>query len=358
MNPFAIKKIEVWPFKALLHQPFRIATGEHAAMENIFLSLTLADGSTGFGEAAVATHITGETVEMTLQNLTECAFWLEGATAANYLTLSTHLHERLAHNHCALAALEMALMDAMTRSLGIPLWRLWSHKPRLLHSDVTIVIASLEETREKAHQYYTQGFRTFKIKIGNDHDLDFQRVQAVFEATQHSPILLDGNEGYRAKEAIVFLKKLKSVGIVPHLIEQPVPRDDWEGLQEIEQTSQVPVCADESANSLEKALLLMKKKMVSSINIKLMKTGLFHALEIARWAQAHHIKLMIGGMVESNLAMMVSAHIAAGLGGFDFIDLDTPFFIQGESEQNLFLSRNGIYDLSKVEAGIGIVPKN
>ena len=63
---------------------------------------------------------------------------------------------------------------------------------------------------------------------------------------------------------------------------------------------------------------------------------------------------MIGGMMESNLAMTTSAHLAAGLGCFDFIDLDTPFFIKGEVNRNSYLSVDGVYDLSKVKAGIGI----
>ena len=62
-----------------------------------------------------------------------------------------------------------------------------------------------------------------------------------------------------------------------------------------------------------------------------MKTGLLHALEISRLTHAAGLKLMIGGMMESNLSMTASAHLAAGLGYFDFIDLDTPFFIKGES---------------------------
>ncbi|MBX9743050.1 MAG: dipeptide epimerase [Chthoniobacterales bacterium] len=356
-NPFSITNVSAWPLKAALNQPFRIATGEHAVVENVFLSITLADGSTGFGEAAVATHITGETIEQTLQNLQSSASWLEGKAATDYLTISTHLHERLVGNHCALAALEMALLDALTRSLRLPLWRLWGSQAKPLHSDVTIVIASLEETQEKTKQFYEQGFRSFKIKIGSDHDLDVQRIQAVKKIIKKAPLLLDGNQGYSAPEAIKLIKILKRHGIGVDLFEQPVPRDDWEGLQKIGRDTGICICADESASSTETALLLMKKKMVGAINIKLMKTGLIDALEISRWARAYGIKLMIGGMVESNLAMMASAHVATALGCFDFIDLDTPFFIKKEVARNPFLSRNGIYDLSNVKAGIGIVPK-
>ena len=86
-----------------------------------------------------------------------------------------------------------------------------------------------------------------------------------------------------------------------------------------------------------------------------MKTGLFHSREIALLARTAGIDLMIGGMMETSLAMTTSAHLAAGLGGFKFIDLDTPFFIK-EGDKNPYLSRSGVYQLHKVKAGVGIKP--
>jgi len=95
---------------------------------------------------------------------------------------------------------------------------------------------------------------------------------------------------------------------------------------------------------------------VHIINVKLMKCGLFEAREIALLAQANGIKLMIGGMMESSLAMTASAHLAAGLGFFDYVDLDTPFFIKDGLNKNPYLSKRGVYDLKKVSSGIGITP--
>ena len=163
-------------------------------------------------------------------------------------------------------------------------------------------------------------------------------------------IILDANQGYSARETLQFLKLLSKIGIVPDLIEQPVPKADWEGLKQVTRESKVCVCADESASSLADAVRIIKEKAAGAINVKLMKTGLVHALEISRLAHAAGVKLMIGGMMESNLAMTASAHLAAGLGYFDFIDLDTPFFIKGEVARNPYLSSQGIYDLSKVKS--------
>ena len=349
-----VAKASVKLFKAPLNQPFRIATGQHDQLENIHFILTLKDGTKGYGEAAVASHITGETIEQTLNNLKAMAIWLKGRGVEDYLDISAQLHEGLGTNQSAVAAVEMAMMDALTRYLNIPLWRLWTLKPKPIRSDITIVIADLEETKAKAKAFKAQGFRAFKIKIGRDMDMDFKRVEAVCRIAPRAQIILDANQGYSARQTLQFLKDLSKVGIVPDLIEQPVPKKDWEGLKQVTRESKVCVCADESASSLSDAVRIIKEKAAGAINVKLMKTGLVHAFEISRLAHAAGVKLMIGGMMESNLAMTTSAHLAVGLGYFDFIDLDTPFFIKEEVSRNPVLTPQGVYDLSKVKSGIGI----
>ncbi len=130
-------------------------------MENILFTIELRDGTKGYGEAAVATHITGETIEQTLKNLKGIAVWLKGKAIEDYLNISAQLHERLPHNHSAVAAVEMAMFDALTRYLRIPLWRLWTANPKRLRTDITIVIADLEETKAKAKAFKAQGFPCF-----------------------------------------------------------------------------------------------------------------------------------------------------------------------------------------------------
>jgi len=351
-----IVKTSVKFFQAPLSQTFRVASGQHECLENILFTIELKDGTKGYGEAAVATHITGETLEETLNNLKDLRPWLKGRAIGEYLDISAHLHERLPHNQSAVAAVEMAMMDALTRHLRMPLWRLWNSRPQRLRTDITIVITDLDETQARAKAFKAQGFQTFKIKIGRDMDMDFKRVEAVYRIFPRAQIMLDANQGYSVRQTLQFLRRLSKVGIVPDLIEQPVARADWEGLKRLTRESKVCVCADESASSLAEAIRIIKEKAAGAINVKLMKTGLVHALEISRLAHAAGVKLMMGGMMESNLAMTASAHVAAGLGYFDFIDLDTPFFIKGEAARNPFLSSYGVYDLSRVKTGIGITP--
>lgn len=356
MTASRIRACVVRPLRASLISPFRIAGGQHDSLENVLLRLELADGTKGFGEAAIAAHITGETVGQTLKNLESAGEYLSGKDAAAYPDLAAVFRGKLSGNMAAAAAIEMALLDALTRQLRAPLWKIFGRKPSRCATDITIVIAGLAETEEAARKFYARGFRAFKIKIGGDMDFDFKRVAAVKKIVGNSAIYLDANQGYSARQTLLFVKMLKRARIRPSLLEQPAAKEDWEGLKKVSRCAGIPVCADESVRTPAEALRAIREKAVSVINIKLMKSGLLQAAEIARMAQAAGIELMIGSMMESALAATAAAHLAAGLGAFRYVDLDTPFFIKGRAGRNPYLNSRGIYDVSRVRAGIGIIP--
>lgn len=342
--------------RAPLNQPFRIATGQHTSLENALFTIELGDGTKGYGEAGVAPHITGETLEETLANLTRIGQELVGKDLSLYPEISSRLHAELPRNKAALAAVEMAIFDALTRRMRVPLWKLFGTKSRKLTTDITIVLSDLSETEESARRFYRQGLRKFKIKIGKDFDADLARVAAVHRICRRCELILDANQGYTPREILEFLRELRKLKIVPALLEQPVKKADWEGLKEVAARSPVPVCADESCSSLADCRRIIKERAVPAINIKVMKTGMIHSREIASLCRANDIRLMIGAMMETSLATTASAHLAAGMGCFDFIDLDTSFFIKRGYDRNPWLSRAGVYDLSRVKAGIGIIP--
>ena len=125
--------------------------------------------------------------------------------------------------------------------------------------------------------------------------------------------------------------------MTPALFEQPVAADDLEGMARVTQATGVPVAADESVARREDALRVAAAGAADVINIKLMKCGgLIEALDIAAIARAAGIRLMIGGMIETRLGMGTSAHLAAGLGGFDFLDLDTHLLLAEDPFQGGF----------------------
>jgi L-Ala-D/L-Glu epimerase len=344
-------------FEAPLSQPFRIATGQHNSLRNVLFRIETKRGVAGYGEAAVATHITGETVEGTLANLRQVGSELEGRKLSDIGAISRWLHERLPSNMCAVAAVEMALYDCKAREMGVPLWRLFGTSAKKLSTDITIVIAPLAETQITCRRFYAQGFRKFKIKIGKDYDLDLKRVAAVKRIAPRCELYLDANQAFTAEGILRFLKDLECMKITPALLEQPVAKADWDGLKEVSRKTKIPVCADESASSLEDCRRIIKEKACPAVNIKLMKTGLVDAERIANLCVKSGIELMIGAMMETSLATTASAHLACGLGCFRYIDIDTAFFIkQGFDHPNPYLSSRGVYDLRWVPAGIGIIP--
>lgn len=352
-----IDKAQVLALQAPLIQPFRTALGEHKTLDNLLFVLTLADRTKGYGEAAIAPHITGETLAISRYNLKAAGRWLVGKDSRDYWAISGVLRERWSSNPATIAAVEMALFDAIARQRGLPLWRLFGSRCRKLQTDITIVIAHLDETKETVRRFYGQGFRQFKVKIGQDPDLDIQRVAAVRQLAPLGIIYLDANQGFSAVTMLKFLKALRALKIRPALLEQPVPRADIEGLKRIARSTDIPVCADESVRSLSDAVTVIRARAASVISIKLMKFGLVQALVGARMAKAAGVRLMISGMLESALAMTASAHLAAGLGIFSYIDLDTPFFVRGPGGRPAFLSPQGVYDLRTVRRGIGIIPR-
>jgi L-alanine-DL-glutamate epimerase-like enolase superfamily enzyme len=164
---------------------------------------------------------------------------------------------------------------------------------------------------------------------------------------------VDANCGYTLEETRVFLSELQRHGITLALLEQPVPREPAPALAALARETRVPVCADESARSAAEVLWLAQAG-VPAINIKIMKSGVLEAIRMWHIARAAGMQLMIGGMVESRLAMSFSAHLASGLGGFDFIDLDTPMFITDDPFEGGFAQDGDILDITHINAGHGV----
>lgn len=353
---FCILKVTVCDLKAPLIYPFRVASGKHEALENVLLGIECEKGIKGYGEAAVATHITGETVAESRENLQRLSGHIIGKDIADYSSISELASKRLQRNKSALAAIEMALLDAYTRSRGLPLWKFFGKRLSRVVTDITIVISELPETKNAAEKFYRQGFRTFKVKIGRDFDCDLKRVEAIVKIAPRARIILDANQAFSAKQALAFLGELKKFKINPILIEQPVAKADWEGLQKITRESRVKVCADESVGSLKEALFAIQHNAVDAINIKFMKTGIFEAQKIAKLAVTHNIELMLGSMMESPLSALAAAHFAGGSRFFKYIDLDSPFFIKRDIFKNAHLGSNGVYHLKNVRRGIGFIP--
>lgn len=349
-----IRSVTVEPLNIAMLEPFTISTGTTSEASNVLITITLADGSVGYGECAPFTPSTGETQATALAAAHECAPLIEGRDAAHWRDISKLLHGLYFSQMTVIAGMEMALLDALTRSYGIPLYIFFGGASSAVETDISIPMVTPEHGYELAKAIVARGVTTIKIKVGGDIREDVARVEAIREAAPGVGLTLDANQGYTPGQALLCLEALDDHDIRPLMLEQPVHKDDYEGLRYVTQHTNVPIAADESVSSAAQAARLIAMGAVNVINIKLMKSGFVEGMDIAALCRANHIELMVGAMMESRLAISAAAHFVAGLGSFRYIDLDTPMLLADDPFTGGYAQRGALYDVSMVEKGLGI----
>lgn len=331
IDPFTIRQVAFWPVDIPITDPFVVATGARIVAENVFVRVTLRDGTQGYGEAAPFPEVGGEDRDACLAAMQQLSRSLLSQSAADYRKIGRLLAEQAPTHPAARCGLETAVIDAFCRASNQPMWALWGGADvRERETDITIPIADLDKTVALARGWYEQGFRLFKMKVGHDVDEDIRRLEAVHRALPGISFIGDGNQGFSRDECLAFAKGVKQFGGTMVLLEQPVARKDLESLAVIRRATGIPVAADESVRSLADAKEVVKREAADYINIKIMKTGVIEALEIASFARAAGLKLMVGGMVETRIAMGCSFSLVLGLGGFEVLDLDTPLLLASD----------------------------
>ena len=356
MTPTTIASVEASALDLRLTEPFAIASGARTTAANVLVRLTLNDGTVGLGEAAPFPEVSGETQASSLEAVLSTREWLVGRDARNYRPLSARLGEAIGAQAAARCALEIALFDALTRHWRIPLWVFFGGQGTAIHTDMTITAGDADHAARAAAAVVARGISTIKIKVGAcPPEQDAQRLAAVRRVAPHAPLIIDANGGYTPDEAARLLDRLRAGGIAVELFEQPVSPPDWAEFRRRTDTRGVRLCADESARSAADVVRLIADDAVDAVNIKPMKCGVVEALAIWNVARAADKRIMIGGMVESSLAMTFSVHFAAGLGGFSYADLDTPMFMKDDPFQGGFRQRGSELDVAHVDAGHGVV---
>ena len=349
-----IERLEAEPLDLLLLEPFTIATGRMAAARNVLVRLTLADGTVGLGEAAPFPPSGGETQETALAAVRGMEPLLRGQDATHWRPLAHTLAASFEHQATARAAVEAAMLDALARRWGVPLYQFFGGAESRVTTDISIPIEEPEHVTELAERYSERGAETLKIKVGTLVGEDIERVLAAQEGAPGCDLILDGNQGYAPYQAIELIETLAGDGIRPILFEQPVHRHDLEGLRFVAERCGIPVAADEAVHTTADALRVARMGAANAINIKLMKSGIVEALDIAAICRAAHLQLMVGAMLESRLGIAVSAHMVAGLGGFRYVDLDTPMLMERDPFTGGYVQEAMTYRLDGVKAGHGV----
>lgn len=350
-----IKEIEILPFNVPLKESFQIALGEYQDSKNILVKVYLDNGLIGIGEGSECGFVTGDIQETMLSALnylkplfikTKISQWRENMRAAKNL-LTSHFS--------AFWALETALLDVYTKNLGLPLYQYLGGSHETIETDITIPIVSPEHAYELAELNFQRGFDCFKIKVGHDLAEDFARVRAVAKAVSYCRLRIDANQGYTPKQAEQFIQTVYNEGLNIELFEQPVEKHDLLGLKYVREHSPVPVAADEAVFNAQDLLAVVRLQAADIINIKLAKSsGILEALDMIALAKQSGMKLMIGCMLESNVGLAASVHLACGTGGFSYFDLDSHLLLADLPLSGGFQTQGKALSVFSDRFGLGI----
>lgn len=331
MSRLTIKNVDIRSLDVPLTDAFNISQGSVTNVRNLLVVLTLQNGTTGYGEITPFPELAGEDRASCIQKFKEVADEIPGKSLENIRQLSGFLQEALPQSPSVRCGIEISMLDTLTRSLGIPLWAYFGGlNPQPLQTDITIPILSTERSLELAENWYKKGFRTLKMKVGIEHDREISLVAEINKRHKGLQYIIDANQAFSESQALEFVRELMGKGCKIILLEQPLNRHDLLGMGRLKKMLNVPVAADESVFSLEELRQVIQYKSADVVNLKIMKTGVFTALNIGATARSMGLELMIGGMVETRLAMGCSVSIAMGQFPIKFIDLDTPILMASD----------------------------
>ena len=329
-----ILEIKIHPLSVPLKIPFVIATGRIESTRNVWVEVRAAGKSgevVGMGEAAALPPVTHEDLPDFLRELPAAAERLTGCTLSSMAACEAAALEFLSASPAARAGLETALLDAWAKSEGGALHTLWPRpksEVRTFQTDITLSIHAPEKMAEEARNFRARGFTCFKMKVGRSLQSDIEALEAIHRAVPDACFRIDANGGYDPHQALILLDEAQRLQAPIEVFEQPCAREDWGGMSLLVEKTDVPIIADESIRSLKDLQRICDEGCATGVNLKLAKMGgPAAAIAIGTRAKEAGLGVMVGGMVETRLGIAAMAHVAAALGGVDWVDLDTPLLL-------------------------------
>lgn len=304
-------------------EPFVIATGTMDYAQNTFVRIHTDAGIYGVGECSAFPMIVGETQNTCISVAQDFAKIWKGKDALALEDRLAELHLYIAGNATIKSAFDMALYDIAAKHAGQPLYRFLGGEKREIITDITLGIASAEEMAAKALKLKEGGAFALKVKLGKKPDDDVKRIKAIRKAVGFDlPIRIDANQGWSYDDALEALRDLEAYKI--QFCEQPMRTYNDYLMAELRTQTIVPIMADESVYTHRDAERLCKADACDYINIKFSKSsGIHEALKIQKVAAEYGVPCMIGGMLESRLALAAKVHFAYAAPNVKFYDLDT-----------------------------------
>ena len=335
-------KLYYWHKELPFQYPFTISNGRTKTHQPTLVVALQLGNHVGFGEAPAITYYNISVDEM-IADIQKKQNFIEKFALTEPERYWHYLHHLLPNNPFLVSALDMACWDLFGQMKGKLLHQLWNTEwINTPLTDYTIGIDSIDKMRKKMLE---KPWPIYKIKVGTDEDI--VTIEALRKHTD-AIFRVDANAGWTLQEALAKIPILKDLGV--ELIEQPLAKDDYEGMKVLFNESSLPLFADESCvfeQDVEKCSMYFH-----GINIKLTKcSGITPAIRMIAKARQLNLKVMMGCMNETSIG---SAAIANFLPQLDYVDMDGPL-LQTED-----LASGIDYNFGEIsikgKAGLGIVP--
>lgn len=326
-----------------LKHTFRISRSARDTVATMILSLEH-EGIIGYGEASPSARY-GEDIT-TLETFFSRADLGKFDSPFLIDDILEYVDAVAPGNTSAKCAVDIALHDWVGKKLNTPLYRIMGLNPNKVPlCSFTIAIDSKEIVQQKVRE--AEEYPILKVKVGLDNDREM--IEAIREITD-KPLFVDANEGWKTREkALESVRWLKDKNIV--FIEQPMPSSQFDDIRWLRDHSELPLIADESVIRLSDIPAL--SQAYDGINIKLMKcTGIREALKMIHTARATGMKVMMGCMIESAVAISAGAHLGPLL---DYCDLDGNVLISNDPFDGVRNTRGKM--ILTNAPGIGATPR-
>jgi len=313
---------DIYKFSIPMH-PFTIATGTMHYAQNILIRVHTDAGYYGVGECSAFPMIVGETQATCFEMAKEFAALWKGKDAAALETRMQELHDFTAFNATIKSAFDIALHDLAAKAANLPLYKYLGGKKRSLETDLTIGIDIPEKMAARAVEFKADGVRMIKIKLGKNGPEDVERVKQIRAAVGPDIILrIDANQGWDFETATMALQQMGPYNI--QFCEQPMRHWNDHRLPHLRKLSPIKLMADESVFNHHDAKRLIAADACDYVNIKFAKSGgILEAAKIDAVCQNHKVPTMMGGMLESRVALTAFTHFALAHDNIIFHDMDT-----------------------------------
>ncbi|MHA7984300.1 dipeptide epimerase [Rathayibacter sp. CAU 1779] len=321
-----------------LVRPFVTAVRTATAIDVLIVEVVDSDGRSGWGEAPTSWRVTGESpasVTAAIEGpLREAVFGMSvgasGATGsagaaaalASASEASTALDRAVVRNSAARMAVDCAIYDLAAQAAGVPLYELLGASASMaaagVRTDMTLSAvvdaAGIAGLVEAAVEHRDAGFRTIKVKVGAGAD-DVGVMRAVRDAVgQEVTLRADANQGWTSEHAVHVIRAWEDAGLGVELVEQPVHRDDLDGLAFVTAHVKTPVLADESVWTTRDAREVIARRAADMVNIKLAKTGgIREAIALRDLAADAGVAVIVGCMMESHVGIAAASAVAASV---------------------------------------------